>query len=115
MAQSELNERKMVLLLCLFAAIHVFIFSAAFPFFNNVDEKSHFDLVVKYSHGEIPRSLAAPCPEALQFIAVYGTPEYVWSPEKLPDKQFPPPPWTLPMEKIAQNLVRRMKPFPWKK
>ena len=46
MAQSKLNERNGVLLLCLFAAIHVFIFSTAFPFFNNVDEEAHFDLVV---------------------------------------------------------------------
>ena len=34
--------------------IHVFVFSAAFPFFNNVDEQNHFDLVVKYSEGQFP-------------------------------------------------------------
>jgi hypothetical protein len=38
MPQSESNESKWVFLFCLLAAIHVFVFSAAFPFFNNVDE-----------------------------------------------------------------------------
>jgi hypothetical protein len=61
MALSELNERKWVLLLCVFAAIHVFIFSATFPFFNDVDEQAHFDLVVKYSHGHVPRTLENMC------------------------------------------------------
>ena len=105
MVQTKTNERNVVWLLCLLAAIHVFIFSAAFPFFNNVDEKLHFDLVVKYARGEIPRALDAPCPEALQFIAIYGTPEYIWSPDRLPGRQFPPPPWTQPMDQISQNLL----------
>jgi hypothetical protein len=34
----------------LIATVRVFVFSAAFPFFNNVDERPHVDLVVKYSH-----------------------------------------------------------------
>jgi hypothetical protein len=105
MPQPESNERKWILLLCLLAAIHTFIFCAAFPFFNNVDEKLHFDLAVKYSHGEIPRSFATPCREAVQFISVYGTSEYAWSLEMLADKKIPPPPWTLPMDQTAQNLL----------
>jgi hypothetical protein len=56
MAQFESNERKVVLLLALLAAVHVFIFSAAFPFFNNVDEQIHFDLTVKYSQTHVPRA-----------------------------------------------------------
>jgi hypothetical protein len=40
--------------LCLAAAIRVFVFSAAFPFFNNVDEQSHFDMVMKYSKLHLP-------------------------------------------------------------
>ena len=78
MAQPESNERKWVWLLCLLAAVHVFIFSATFPFFNNVDEGSHFDLVVDYSHGEIPRTLEPMSMEAQHYIAVYGTPEYLY-------------------------------------
>ncbi len=37
-----------------------FVFTAAFPFFNNVDEQYHFDLVCRYSHGDVPRGLE-PC------------------------------------------------------
>jgi hypothetical protein len=105
MGQSELNERKWVWLLCLFAAIHVFIFSATFPFFNNVDEQLHFDLTVRYSQGDIPRALDIPCADALHFISVYGTVEYLWDPEMLSDKKIPPPPWTLPIKIVAQNLL----------
>jgi hypothetical protein len=97
----------MLLLLCLLAAVHVFIFSAAFPFFNVVDEQLHFDTVVKYSHGEVPRTLDMPHPEALQFISIYGTIEYLWSPAMLADRKIPPPPWTLPMDQVAQNLLAK--------
>ena len=47
-------ERLIIIVLCLVAAVRVFIFSAAFPFFNNVDEVAHFDLVFKYSRGRLP-------------------------------------------------------------
>src|SRR5665213_4060811 len=99
------RERKIILLLCLLAAVHVFIFSAAFPFFNVVDEQVHFDLAVRYSQGDIPRSLTPPCAEALPFIAIYGTPEYLWPPSTQPGGKIAPPPWTLPMVVIAHNLV----------
>jgi hypothetical protein len=47
-------ERLIIAGLCLVAAIRVFAFSAAFPFFNNVDEREHFDMVLKYSRGHLP-------------------------------------------------------------
>ena len=78
MPQPETNERRWVWLLCLLAAIHVFIFSAAFPFFNNVDEGEHFSLLVDYSHGKIPRTVEPMSAEALHYIAAYGTPEYLY-------------------------------------
>jgi len=101
------RERKIILLLCLLAAVHVFIFSAAFPFFNVVDEQVHFDLAVRYSQGDLPRSLTPPGAEALPFIAIYGTPEYLWPPSTQPGGRIAPPPWTLPMDVIAQNLVAK--------
>ncbi|MGB7581017.1 MAG: hypothetical protein WBL85_01030 [Sedimentisphaerales bacterium] len=62
-------ERLVIAGLCLAAAIRVFAFSAAFPFFNNVDEQAHFDLVFKYSRWHLP---AAPLekydPEAAEII-----------------------------------------------
>jgi len=54
-----LYERKLILLLCAIAAVRVFTLSAAFPFFNNVDEQAHVDLVMKYARGHVPRDLGS--------------------------------------------------------
>jgi hypothetical protein len=105
MAQPELNESKWILLLCLFAAIHVFIFSAAFPFFNNVDEEAHFDLVVKYSHGHFPRALEPSSDETMNYYVLYASEEYLWSPP--PGQPFPPPMWTWPVDKAVSVLSAR--------
>jgi hypothetical protein len=62
-------ERLIIAGLCLAAAIRVFAFSAAFPFFNNVDEQAHFDMVLKYSRGHLPAaSLEKYDPEAAEII-----------------------------------------------
>jgi hypothetical protein len=53
-AVSSRYERLIIAGLCLAAAIRVFAFSAAFTFFNNVDERAHFDMVFKYSKGHLP-------------------------------------------------------------
>ena len=86
---SESRERSIVWLLCLLAAVHVFVFSAAFPFFNNVDEQIHFDLVVRYSQGHVPRALEAVSAEAMPYVVIYGTPEYLWAPDNFPDRTIP--------------------------
>ncbi len=109
MAQSESNERKVVWLLCLLAAVHVFIFSAAFPPINNVDEQPHFDLVLKYAHGHPPRSLELDSEESMQYIVIYGSQEFLWPPEAFPDKKIPPPLWTQPPEQAAPILLSREK------
>ena len=71
------NERRVIAVICIAAAVRVFIFVAAFPFFNNIDEHFHFDMVFKYSRGHLP---AAPLekydPNAAEIIVVNGTPEY---------------------------------------
>lgn len=75
------RERIVIILLCLAGAIRVFIFSAAFPFFNNIDEQLHFDLVFKYSRGHLP---AAPLekfdPHAAEIIAGSSSGEYFNNP-----------------------------------
>ncbi len=98
---------KIILLLCLLAAVHVFIFSAAFPFFNNVDEQMHLDLVVHYSQGDIPRSLAPAAAETLPFLAIYGTPEYLWPPASQPGGVIAPPPWKQPVETVRDYLLAK--------
>jgi hypothetical protein len=83
---SKLNERRFVVVLCCLAAIRVFVYSAAFPFFNSVDEGPHFDLVVKYSHGLVPRKMGAVSIEASNYVRLYGSSEYYLKPEQLPFK-----------------------------
>lgn len=70
------NERYFVLMLCCLAALRVFIYSAAFPFFNNVDEGAHFDLVLKYSHGLVPHKLELASAEMPSYVTLYGSLEY---------------------------------------
>jgi hypothetical protein len=104
---SGTRERNVIWLLCALAAVHVFVFSAAFPFFNNVDEYAHFDLVLKYSGGDIPRKLEAVSKETTRFIAIYDSPEYFWPSDKFfPAEQFPPP-WTQPPQTAAPRLLLR--------
>lgn len=98
------HERKLVLLFCAIAALRVFTFSAAFPFFNNVDEQAHLDLVMKYARGDVPRGLGQYSPESANFIALYGTPEYFIAPQQFATNDFPPPNWTLPAEQ-RENVV----------
>jgi hypothetical protein len=106
-AFSESLEHRLVFLLCCVAAFHVFVFSAAFPFFNNVDEQIHFDLAVKYSQGHVPRALEPISAEAVPYAVLYGSPEFVGIPANLPDGQFPPPPWQKPMASVRQTLAAR--------
>jgi hypothetical protein len=82
----NVKERHFVLALCCLAAIRVFVYSAAFPFFNNVDESPHFDLVVKYSHGLVPRKMGTVSVEASNYVRLYGSSEYYLKPEQLPFK-----------------------------
>jgi hypothetical protein len=102
--QPDATERKIILLLCLLAAAHVFIFSAALPFFSNVDEQMHFDLAVNYSQAKIPRTLTPPNAEALPFIVIYGTPEFLWTPAS---PSILPPPWKLPLADVREQLVAK--------
>lgn len=88
------EERKLVLLLSCLAAIRVFVFSAAFPFFNTADEQAHFDLTVKYSHGHLPSSLEHFSTGSLNYIIPYGSLEYRNRPADYPGGKFPPPVWT---------------------
>ena len=104
---SGTRERTIVCLLCLLAAVHVFVFSAALPFFNNVDEQIHFDLAVKCSQGHVLRALEPVSGEAVNYIVLYGSPEYVGIPTNFPDGQFTPPPWKQPLEKVRPALIAR--------
>ncbi len=100
-------ERKFIYLLCALAAVRVFIYSAAFPLINNVDEFAHLDLSVKYSHGDFPRRMDPICREAMEYLVIYGSQEFLWPPQVFPGGKFLPPPWTQPLEKTAPLLLAR--------
>jgi len=100
---SEQKLRWILIGLCTSAAIRVFVFAAAFPFFNNVDEQAHVDLVVKYAHAKPPRSVEPFASEAALYFAVYSTPEYFVTPEQY-GGQYPSPNWLLPREQLQKIL-----------
>lgn len=56
--------------------MRVFCFSAGFPFFSNVDELAHFDLVMKYSHGHIPKRIETFSVETARYREMYSSWEY---------------------------------------
>jgi hypothetical protein len=87
------GESILILLLCVAAATRVFIFSAAFPFFGNVDEDLHFDLITQYSHGHLPRTFDRLKEETLSWIVPYASPEFLFTPDQFLGAKFPPPLW----------------------
>jgi hypothetical protein len=103
MKLSQQKVRGLVLCLCALAALRVFVFAAAFPFFNNVDEQLHVDLVVKYSRGNIPRGIEPFAPETARYLALYRTPEYFVKPEQY-GGQYPPPNWEIPQNESQKIL-----------
>jgi hypothetical protein len=106
-ASTGIPEKLFVLLLALVAAAHVFVFSAAFPFFNNVDEQAHLDLAVRYSHANLPRTLTPPDEEALPYLVIFGTMEYIWPPGSQPGGVIAPPAWKLPADAVRGRLLSR--------
>jgi multidrug transporter EmrE-like cation transporter len=109
MKLSEPKLRWIIFGLCAAAAIRVFVFAAAFPFFNNVDEQAHVDLVVKYSHAKPPRGIEPFASEAALYFAVYSTPEYFVKPEQY-GGQYPPPNWLVSPED-RQKILDDEIPF----
>jgi hypothetical protein len=101
---ADRRERLVVAAFSLLAAVRVAVFTAGFPFFNSVDESIHFDLVCKYSHGELPRGLDRFCAEAAPLIALYGSPEYFTFRRDLPSREVGPPVWRYPPRERARVL-----------
>jgi hypothetical protein len=102
------HEKTLVLSLCVLAALRILIFSAAFPLFTNVDEQSHFDLVIKSSNGSIPHGLENYSQEAAASFVIYGSPEYSMG----PDDSMAPKIWTLPRD-LQNGIVKQGKEL-WK-
>jgi Predicted membrane protein (DUF2142) len=87
------RERTLILLLCLVAGLRIFVFAAAFPFFTEVDEDLHFDLIMQYSLGQVPDKFDLLRKESLDWMVPYASPEFLQSPGQFPEGRFPPPLW----------------------
>src|SRR4029450_11250806 len=85
------NERVLILLLCVAAALRVFIFSAAFPFFSNIDEDLHFDLITQYSRVQVPRGFDRLKEGTLNWIVPYASPAFLFPPGHFPNGNLPAP------------------------
>jgi len=104
-SKSSRNEHLLISFLCVAAALRVFIFSAAFPFFSNIDEDLHFDLIMQYSDVQIPRSFDRLKEETLNWIVPYASPEFLFSPERFPHQKFPAPLWKEPWSKVEREIA----------
>src|SRR5215475_14916325 len=96
-SQSKLSNNRtesvLIAFLCVAAAVRVFVFSAAFPFFSNIDEDLHFDLITQYSHSHLPRAFDPLKEETLNWIVPYASPEFLFTADQFPGAKFPPPLW----------------------
>ena len=77
-------------------------FSAAFPFFNNVDEPAHFHLVLDYAHCHVPRGLENTSPGNLRFTWHFSALAPFLAPPPAPCRRRP---WTEPVDKMKQDLA----------
>ena len=102
---SSLNERLLILLLCFAGGLRVFIYSAAFPFFSNIDEDLHFDLITQYSHAQAPRGFDRLKEDTLNWIVPYASPEFLLSPKQFPGATFPAPLWKRPWSDIGPEIA----------
>ena len=94
--------------ICIFAAFRIAFFNAVFPFFNNVDENQHVDMVVKYAFGSgwIPDTNKFD-EMTSRWIVLYGSPEYLNTEEKLKHYQPLIPLWRLQNRKDAAQIIEK--------
>jgi hypothetical protein len=97
----KFKEKHLVWILCALAAVHVVVFTAAYPLFI-VDELFHFDLVVKYSGLQVPQKQDYAAEESMPYIVTFSTWEYTDARDTLSA-----PPWKLPPAQITPLLVSR--------
>lgn len=87
------RTRWIVAMLCLLGGLRVLVFCAAFPFFGNVDEEAHADLIYKYSRAHVPKGLEAFNRGSARLIVLYGSWEFSRTPIDFPPEQSLEPLW----------------------
>jgi hypothetical protein len=101
------REGSCVVALAVLAALRVFLFSAAFPFFANVDEHRHVDGVLKYARGYLPRPYNCGYePEMARYLGLYGSPEYLLREGAEGASTALPPPWQRSSEAMLRSIER---------
>ena len=103
--EAFLGKHKYFILwmLCTIAVLRIFFFIASFPFFNNLDEAAHFDTVVKYSKGYLPRAENMNYEyESAEFIVLYGSPEYLLDSKYLEKAKASRSQWSFKRDQISQ-------------
>lgn len=98
------RELVIILALCILAGIRVFVFSAGFPLFGNVDEGPHYGVVLDYAEGHIPAGVETYNAVAARNLARYGSPEYLTPQERFDQGLVHPPLNQLP-PRIADAIV----------
>jgi hypothetical protein len=103
-SSSRRCERAFVAALAAAAALRVLVLAAAFPFFTNVDEHRHVDMVLKYARGYLPRPGSdAYEPRTAALLGLHGSPEYALSASD--ERPVPPPVWA----RAPGETVRRLR------
>ena len=70
-------ELKFAVSLSVFAALRILVFAAAFPLFNNTDERFHFATIEAYARGQLPgKELPLIGEDLAKTIAPYASFEY---------------------------------------
>jgi hypothetical protein len=106
--RNNLNRQFLALGLVLFAGLRVAFYCSVFPFFTNVDEPLHFDLIWKYSRGQWPSENSDRIhPEADRHITYFASPEYLYKSSDFRGGRFPEPVWNLPASRQQQAVDAR--------
>jgi hypothetical protein len=102
MSTLDRYERWAIAALAAFAFIRVLLFAGAYPFFTNVDEHRHVDMVLKYAGGALPHPERATYqPEMGRLLATYGSPEYI----QPAGRALQPPLWEAAPQARAQRIA----------
>ena len=100
-AFARIHARRIVVVLCVYAAIRILVFAAAFPLFNITDEASHFLAIRMFAEGHLPNKQLPPVdPAFAETFIPYFSPEYIYTQEyldrngpRIPLYQLPPQAW----------------------
>ena len=102
---TDRTESILIAFLCVATAVRVFVFSAAFPFFSNIDEDLHFDLITRYSRGDLPRAFDPLKEQTLNWIVPYASPEFLFTADQFPGAKFPSPLWKQSFPSVEPEIA----------